>query len=312
MPGVPFTITGQAFVGTTVTINAKTNADGEILLENLLAGNYTIQELNSDLTAGYVLSSEVTITVAADAVAELTIHNKLMRGDLRIIKTFEGKETPVAGVQFTVTGKKYSEVFVTDENGCITIEGLLAGEYTVQEISSDLTEGYVLSEEQAAAVAHEQITEMKIDNKLIRGHVKLTKTDKGNGAKLAGAVFDLFAPDGTQMGVYITDYNGELLIQNLPYGFGYKLTETQAPDGYKPGKVEFIFDITEDNVTLEYTAVNERGPMPNLPKTGDDSNLVLWFSLLGASLIACGIALLVMFKGKKTAIGPEPPVELQV
>ena len=36
-----------------------------------------------------------------------------------------------------------------------------------------MTVGYVLSEEQAAVIAHEKITELQIENKLIRGNVKL-------------------------------------------------------------------------------------------------------------------------------------------
>ncbi|HCC34800.1 MAG TPA: hypothetical protein DEQ02_03880 [Ruminococcaceae bacterium] len=289
--GVPFTIIGQTAVGTVVEINAVTDENGEILLENLLIGNYTVKELESDLTAGYVLSDEQTITVAPDQIAEMTIHNTLMRGDLKIIKTFEGKSTPIKGVKFTVTGKTltgadYSGEFETDEDGCIYIESLLAGDYKVQELASDLTVGYVLSAEQSAVVAHEKVTELQIDNKLIRGNVKLIKTDKATGAKLAGAVFELYDPDGNLLGIYTTDQNGEIFIPDLPYGFGYKLTETKAPEGYKLGKVKFSFDITENGATIELAATNEKIPPSGNPKTGDDSNIWLWVAVAGVSVAA--------------------------
>ncbi|MGI5848498.1 MAG: SpaA isopeptide-forming pilin-related protein [Christensenellales bacterium] len=302
--GVPFTIVGPTSVGTAVTINAVTDENGAIVLDNLLVGYYTIKELDSELTAGNVLSNEVTIHVAHNAVADLTIHNKLMHGDLKIIKVFEGKEKPIAGVKFTttgktLTGKEYSAEFATDENGCITVEGLLVGDYTVKEIGSELTVGYVLSKEQTATIAHERLTEMKIENKLIRGDVKLTKIDKEGGTKLAGAVFDLYGMDGKQMGVYVTDKNGELLIKDLPYGTGYRLIESKAPEGYKLDKVEFTFDIKENGATLEYAAVNEKLPTPTNPKTGDDRNPALWAILLGLSA-AGGVVMVILALRKKT------------
>lgn len=293
--GVPFTITGITVVGITVEIKAVTNENGEILLENLVIGKYTVKELDSDLTVGYVLSPEESAVVAADEIAEMTINNKLMRGDLRIIKTFEGKTTPIAGVKFTVTGKTltgadYSGEFATDENGQIFVKGLLAGNYRILEMGSDLTVGYVLSAEQSAVVAHEKVTELQVENKLIRGNVKLVKTDKANGAKLAGAVFDLYGQDGSLIAGYTTDKNGEIFIENLPYGSGYKLVESKAPEGYTLGKTEFSFDITENGVTLEFSAINKKTPTPHNPKTGDDSNLGLWIALAAAS--ACGIGVL--------------------
>jgi uncharacterized surface anchored protein len=303
--GVPFTITGQTVAGTTVTIEAKTDEKGEILLENLLIGRYTVKELDSELTAGYVLSPEITVTVAANDVEELAIDNRLMRGSLKVIKTFEGKDTPIQGVKFTVTGKTltgadYSGEFETDENGAIYLDGLLIGEYTVKEIASELTTGYVLSAEQTVTVAHEQLAELTIENKLIRGNVKLVKTDKADGTKLAGAVFDLYGPDGVQMGVYVTDKNGELLIEGLPYGKGFKLIESAAPEGYTLGKVEFSFDITENGVTLEFSAVNEKTPTPGNPKTGDDSNPTLWIVLCVLSLGGIVIAVRFLLRKKQT------------
>jgi LPXTG-motif cell wall-anchored protein len=302
--GVPFTITGVTTVGTVVKINAVTDKNGEILLENLLVGNYTVKELESDLTIGYVLSAEENAVVAADEIAEMTINNILMRGDLKIIKTFEGKTVPLAGVKFTVTGKTlvgedYFGEYETDENGEILLEGLFVGDYTVQEIESNLTVGYVLSEEQTAVVALDKVTELQIENKLIRGNVKLIKTDKDTDKTLAGAEFELYDPDGNLIGTYTTDENGELLIENLPYGFGYKLIETKAPNGYKLGKVELTFDITENGVTVELTAENEVIPPPDNPKTGDDSNMTLWLILMGVSVAAL-LGLGVCSKKKKT------------
>jgi len=116
--------------------------------------------------------------------------------------------------------------------------------------------------------------------------VKLTKTDKADGAKLAGAVFDLYDPDGDLIGSYTTDENGEIFIENLPYGFGYNLVESKAPDGYKLEKTELSFDVTENSATVELSATNEKIPMSGNPKTGDNSNIGLWIALAGISVAA--------------------------
>jgi len=302
--GVPFTIIGQTIAGTVDTFHVVSDENGEILLENLLIGDYTIQELDSALTAGYVLSPEQTVTVATDEITELTIHNSLMRGDLKIIKTFEGQTVPLAGVKFTVAGVSiagipFESALETDENGAIFLEGLPVGDYAILEIGSELTEGYVLSEEQTITVAHERLTELIIQNNIIRGNVKLTKTDKETGATLALAIFDLYGPDGQQQGVYVTDENGELLIEKLPYGYGYKLVENEAPEGYKLSNVEFVFDITEDGAALEFEAENEKAPVPDNPKTGDGSNPILLVAVIVASAAGLVILAVSIIRSKK-------------
>ena len=303
LAGIPFTIEGTTVAGTSVTLEAATDENGEILLENLLVGEYTVKELESELSTGYLLAEPQTVTVAIGEVAELFFENKLMRGDLRIIKTFEGKTTPLAGIKFTVTGETlsgetYTGEFETDEQGQIYIEGLPVGAYTVQELGSELTEGYLLSETQTVTVALEQITELQIENRLIRGSIKLVKTDKDSGAKLSGAVFALYAPDGEKLGEYITDENGELLIEELPYGTGYKLVERKAPMGYQLSEAVFTFDITENGKTIELSAVNEKiPPTPDSPQTGNNSNLDLWLVIMVASL---GALVLLTLRRKHT------------
>jgi uncharacterized surface anchored protein len=299
LPDVPFTFIGETAAGTTVTIEAKTDADGIIQLEGLLVGNWRVIELESDLTIGYVLSPEENAVVAANQIAELTINNKLQRGDLRIIKEFENQTHPISGVKFTVSGKTltgedYYGEFETDADGCIFIEGLVAGNYEVLEIGSELTTGYVLSEAQAAVIAHDEITEMSIHNRLIRGNVRLVKVDSSTGEPLQGAEFTLYDPDGNFAGVYTTDKNGVILVEGLPYGIGYKWVETKVPAGFKLPEGQIPFDITEDGVTVELNAENDRIPeTPDIPKTGDNSSTALWLILMvvsAAAFVGFGIA----------------------
>ncbi|MDR1565054.1 MAG: sortase B protein-sorting domain-containing protein [Oscillospiraceae bacterium] len=288
--GIRFNIVGETTVGTTVEIDAVTDENGEILLENLLVGNYSVLEIGSELTAGYVLSPAENAVVAADEIAEMTIENKLQRGDLRIIKTFEGVSTPIAGVKFTVTGTSIAGIpfegeFETDANGVIEITGLPVGDYTVKEIGSDLTVGYVLSDEQTATVATDELTEMAIDNKLIRGNIKVLKTDADTGKPLAGAVFGLYK-NGELIMQETTGEDGIAAFNDIAYG-EYEIREISAPTGYVKTDAVFKVSIQKNGETVTVEATNKLVPPPgNPPKTGDDSNMALYLILMGVSAAA--------------------------
>ncbi|MDR1464263.1 MAG: Cys-Gln thioester bond-forming surface protein [Oscillospiraceae bacterium] len=291
--GIPFHITGKTLVGTTVEIDAATNGDGDILLEGLLVGEYTVAELESPLSIGYVLSEPQTLTVTADKIAEMTVENKLQRGDLKIIKTFENVSTPIQGVKFHVsgtslTGIPFNSEFETDTNGEILIEGLPIGEYKVKEIASDLTTGYILSDEQTALVAADELAEMRIDNKLIRGDIKIYKTDSKTGKPLAGAKFGLYQGD-TLITEDITGADGYAAFLNIAYG-EYEIREISAPEGYQRTDKVFKAVIKENGETLTFEVTNNLVPPPGTPpKTGDTSNATLYLALMGAS--AAGLVL---------------------
>jgi len=271
IPGVPFTIVGTTTVGMQVTINAVTDEKGQINLDNLLVGNYKIQELDSPLTVGYVLSPEENAVVAAGQIAKLTINNKLQRGSLQVIKTFEGRTVPIANVPFHITGKttvggEFDQTYYTNEDGVINIEGLLVGDYTIAELASPLTESYILSAEQSFKVAPDEITKLTIDNRLIRGNVTLTKTDADYpDHKLSGAIFDIYADtngdkklDGGDVliGPMTEKDGGVYEMLALQYG-GYFVLEKQAPEGFIRDEKPYYFSIKTDGETV--TIENEAG-----------------------------------------------------
>ncbi|MDR1630763.1 MAG: Cys-Gln thioester bond-forming surface protein [Oscillospiraceae bacterium] len=298
--GVPFTITGKTDAGTEVTIQAETDEKGEILLEGLLTGQYKIQELDSDLTVGYILSPEENAVVAAGQIAELTLENKLQKGDLKIIKTFEGRTTPIKGVKFTiegisVTGIPFFGEFFTDENGEISVT-LPVGEYRVKEIASDLTEGYILSEEQTLQVAYNQITEMRIENKLIIGMVKIHKVDAADGKPVEGAVFGLRDKDGTLIAKASSDSLGWAEFLNIPYG-DYEIFEIEAAPSYIKTDAVYQVKIREHDVIIAFEVPNEK--IPDNPKTGDSSNLPLWIGLMAASFAGLAGMLLMKKRGPR-------------
>lgn len=135
-----------------------------------------------------------------------------------------------------------------------------------------------------------------IDNAVIRGSGKLIKAD-ADGNRLAGAVFYLYTENGTLLGEFTTPANGEILIEGLSYG-RYYWVEKSAPSGFQYDGTPHWFSISYDGQTAEVTAVNHR---PDIPQTGDDTNLTLWTILGSAALVifAGGVAYLVLDRKKK-------------
>ncbi|MCL2489066.1 MAG: SpaA isopeptide-forming pilin-related protein, partial [Oscillospiraceae bacterium] len=133
--GVPFVITGTTIVGTEVTIHTKTDINGEILLENLLVGSYIIRESESDLTAGYVLSPEQSIIIAADETGRLAVYNWLVRGDIAVFKIDKNTGEVLAGAVF---GLFQDGILIveqtTDTDGIAKFMDIIYGTYEIREL----------------------------------------------------------------------------------------------------------------------------------------------------------------------------------
>jgi len=216
-----------------IRIEAKTDKDGVILLEGLPVGKYTVTELASELTKGYVLSEAQAVAVAGGKIAEMTINNKLQRGNLRVVKTFEGRTTPIECVPFMIVGQtavgEIRREARTDKDGLILLENLPVGVYTVTEMRSNLTAGYVLSPAQTVTIEAGKTAEVKIENKLQRGSLRIVKTFEGRSEPLEGVPFLVVGKtvNGEVKFEAKTDKNGEILLKDLPVGT-YTVTEQKA------------------------------------------------------------------------------------
>ncbi|MCL2545760.1 MAG: SpaA isopeptide-forming pilin-related protein [Oscillospiraceae bacterium] len=301
--GVPFTIIGETVVGERIEINAETDENGEIVLEGLPIGEWTVTELSGEQNEGFILSEPVTVTLTEDELVELAIHNYLMRGDLRVIKTFEGRETPIAGVPFTiigetVVGERIEINAETDENGEIVLEGLLVGEWTVIELASELNEGFILSEEQTITIAANKLAEMSIHNYLIRGCIHVTKRSSATGNVLAGTVFGLYQ-DGVRLYEATTGEDGVAIFERFPSG-DFVIYEVQAPTGYLIADEGVNVTIYEEGQIVAIDFTNDPIPKRENPHTGDGRNLPLFIALMVLSSAGLPLAFMAMKRKRKT------------
>ena len=75
-------------------------------------------------------------------------------GSLRIVKT--SSDGKLAGFSFRVTGANgYDQVFQTDAEGFILVEGLRIGDYTVSEVRDGSSDGYLLPADKTASILRE-------------------------------------------------------------------------------------------------------------------------------------------------------------
>ena len=119
---------------------------------------------------------------------------------------------------------------------------------------------------------------------------KVTLNKKGDdGSVLEGVVFDLYrTTDGKdqKIGQYTTDKNGQIIIENLPYG-QYYFREVKGLAGYLfDTEIRYSFEVkAKENQEIELTVTNERAKHP---KTGDVTPVTKAMMLLLVAMGGCG------------------------
>ena len=266
--GITFRVTGNGYDQT-----ATTNDAGELLLQNLLPGTYTVTE--QDAPDRYEPQQPKTVTVTANATAEVTFANVLKRGNLKIKKVSE--DGVVAGITFRVTGTNgYDQTATTNDAGELLLQNLLPGTYTVTE--QDAPERYAPQQPKTITVKADAVAEIKFENVIKRGTVYGKKVDP-DGGKISGAVFGLFAADETEftketaVQLATSDENGQFAFANVLYG-DWIIKELEPAEGFLPNEKIYPVTISENAQRLEIIAVNYRIPEIHTTATVDGEKTV--------------------------------------
>lgn len=83
-------------------------------------------------------------------------------------------------------------------------------------------------------------------NKLSKASVQIIKTDADTNKTLKNVEFTLYSDKGEEIGVYKTDKNGSIIVEQLPYG-KYYFIETKCKNGYysSNNKYHFVLESPE-------------------------------------------------------------------
>ena len=151
--------------------NLEKTATGIYEMKELLYGKYLVKETKAP--EGFVLDKGVysvfiekdETTYKVENKAGVGFINEAMKGNLKIKKT--SSDGKVEGFTFRVTGVNgYDSTFTTDKNGEISVEGLRIGEYTVSEVSDNVSAGYILPADKKVTVKVGETVEIEMHNKL--------------------------------------------------------------------------------------------------------------------------------------------------
>ena len=151
--------------------NLEETATGIYEMKELLYGKYLVKETKAP--EGFVLDKGVysvfiekdETTYKVENKAGVGFINEAMKGNLKIKKT--SSDGKVEGFTFRVTGVNgYDSTFTTNKNGEISVDGIRIGEYTVSEVSDNVSAGYILPADKKVTVKVGETVEIEMHNEL--------------------------------------------------------------------------------------------------------------------------------------------------
>lgn len=299
------------FTAENAILTATSAEDGSFSFARVPYGNWIVREIEAP--TGFVLSEKTSpVTVDADgAVIEVEIENTRIRGTVQLTKTDRDyPDNKLTGAEFTVyrdsNGNK--ELDADDERlGTLTETGigvyemadLLYGGYFVKETKAP--EGFYLDGNAYYFEITEDGKTVTVENEAGKGFInapqigslKIIKTS--SDGKVEGFSFRVTGPNG-YVGVFTTDKNGEIIIDDLRIG---EYVVSEVSDGASAAYI-LPADKTASVFEGAVTKVEMHNELRDTPKTGDDSNPVLWLSLLGISAVGVATLGVIGWKKKKT------------
>ena len=252
--------------------------NGKFELTELPTGKYTITEISN--AEGYLPKTQVkTITVTKDATASAEFVNKVIVGNVTLTKVDEDyPENKLTGAVFTVYKSDKKTVVGTmkeTETGVYSLEGLVYGEYYVQETKApeyfvrDVNFYYfqIVNDGETVEVSNDELGKGTFINSPQKGEIKIVKTSYDN--KVEGIHFEVTGKTYTGQSfskIYTTDENGIIHITDLRAG-EYNIHEV-ADDASAGYLLPDDKQLTIDRDGAKLVAEMHNSKLPDNPPTG--------------------------------------------
>ena len=279
--------------------------NGKFELTELPTGKYTITEINN--AEGYLPKTQVkTITVTKDATASAEFVNKVIVGNVTLTKVDEDyPENKLTGAIFTVYKSDKKTVVGTlkeTETGVYSLEGLVYGEYYVQETKApeyfvrDVNFYYfqIVNDGETVEVSNDELGKGTFINSPQKGEIKIVKTSYDN--KVEGIHFEVTGKTYTGQTfkkTYTTDKNGIIRINDLRAG-EYTVHEVKdsASAGYLlPEDKQLTID--RDGAMLVAEMHNSK--LPDNPPTGASEDSFTQTAVIIISMVMMSAAVVLVF-----------------
>lgn len=273
-----------------------TVANGEITVNDLTVGDYTITEKTAP--NGYLVNvAPFKTTVSANQTAETTITDEAPTGKISIKKSdskgnVQG-EASLEGAEYTVYGADGQEVgkITTDKDGNGSLENLVLGTYTVKETKAPEAYDLDWNTYTVELTYKDQNTAIilgNVDSKenVKTGKIEIKKTDT-EGNPLKSGEFGIYANADMYIGDTLykkgqlvvsikTDDSGVARSDDLPYG-SYYVKEISAPTQEAGNSHNFVLSddtqyvkINGKNKTDTVTFVDKKVTASKTTITGTD------------------------------------------
>lgn len=223
----------------------------------------------------------------AEVSYEFVFENESTTVELTKTDLTTGKELPGAHLKVTDEDGNVIEEWVSTDKAHVIKELTVGKSYTMTETKP--ADGYVTAESITFTVentAEIQKQEMKDDVT----KVLISKQDIA-GKELSGAKLTILDEDGKVVESWTSTEEAHY-IEMIPIG-KYTLREETAPEGYLVAK-DVEFEVKDTAEVQKVVMVDEEKPKESTPeggkpskdapKTGDNTNLLLWLIVLGMSL----------------------------
>ncbi len=279
--------------------------NGKFELTELPTGKYTITEISN--AEGYLPKTQVkTITVTKDATASAEFVNKVIVGNVTLTKVDEDyPENKLTGAVFTVYKSDKKTVVGTmkeTETGVYSLEGLVYGEYYVQETKTpkyfvrDVNFYYfqIVNDGETVEVSNDELGKGTFINSPQKGEIKIVKTSYNN--KVEGFKFEVSGTTYTGQTfkkTYTTDKDGIIRITDLRAG-EYTIHEVKdsASAGYLlPEDKQLTID--RDGAMLVAKMHNDK--IPDNPPTGAGEDGFMQTAVIIISTVMMSAAVVLAF-----------------
>ena len=234
-----------------------TDFAGSILINNLKPGS-TIVARESRTISGYVLDdTPQTVKIRANETVSLEFRNK-PKGTLIIDKVDSVTGDPLTGAQFKIVSSNgeltadnegltsSNGIYTVDRNGQVVLEKLTPGTYVVTETKAP--EGYILDGQPQTVVVNAGDTQVLTFANAPKGAIVVQKYVAGTTEPLAGVQFLITdgtgAAVGNTNGLFLTDYNGRIVLPDLTPGTTITARETETVSG-------FVLDSTPQSAVVK-------------------------------------------------------------
>lgn len=286
---------GKVLMEARTLIEQKTtDENGQILFKADLPvdGTYIVKEIyapdgfvtsneEKEFTFEYGKPEEVKVSY------EFVFENEPTTVELTKTDLTTGKELPGAHLKVTDEDGNVIDEWVSTEKAHVIKELTVGKSYTMTETKP--ADGYVTAESITFTVentAEIQKQEMKDDVT----KVLISKQDIA-GKELPGAKLTILDEGGKVVESWTSTEEAHY-IERLPIG-KYTLREETAPEGYLVAK-DVEFEVKDTAEVQKVVMIDEEKPKESTPeggkpskdapKTGDNTNLLLWLIVLGMSL----------------------------